>query len=134
MKAKQWVLVLVVATICGLFLNGCAVVMASKKKGVSLDEVSQCRTRSAVLAKSGVEIIDTNKDDDGNIVYEDYLIRKKTGSTGRAVMHGFLDVATLGVWEIVGTPMEGHYNKDTHIPVRIHYDTNLNKTKMELLQ
>ena len=133
MKAKQWVLVLVVATICGLLASGCAVVMASKKKGVSLDEVSQCRTTLAVIAESGVEIIDTNKDDKGNIVYEDYMIRKITGSAGRAVMHGVLDVATIGIWEVVGTPMEGHYNKDTHIPVRIHYDANLNKTRMELL-
>lgn len=133
MKAKQWILVLVVASTCAVFTNGCSVYMASQHKGVSLDEVSQCRTRSAVIAKNGVEIVDTNKDADGNIVYEDYLIRKKTGSASRAVIHGALDVATIGIWEVVGTPMEGYYNKDTHIPVRIHYDTNQNKTKLEIL-
>jgi hypothetical protein len=28
-------------------------------------------------------------------------------STGRAIGHGALDVVTLGLWEIVGTPIEG---------------------------
>jgi hypothetical protein len=27
-------------------------------------------------------------------------------SGGRAVMHGVLDVLTLGIWEVVGTPLE----------------------------
>lgn len=134
MKAKQWVLVLVLATIsCGLFANGCAVMRASKKEGVSFEEVSRCTTRSAFVYMNGVEIINTKTDDDGRIVYEDYLIRSKTGSIGRAAIHGALDVVTWGVWEIVGTSIEDHYDNATYIPIRVHYDTNQNKTKLEII-
>jgi len=29
------------------------------------------------------------------------------GSAGRAIGHGAMDVLTLGIWELVGTPIEG---------------------------
>jgi hypothetical protein len=34
-------------------------------------------------------------------------------STGRAVAHGTMDVITFGLWEIIGTPIEG-FSGDTY--------------------
>lgn len=40
---------------------------------------------------------------------------------GRAILHGAADVATLGLWEAVGTPIEG-YAKGTEVSVEVTYD------------
>jgi hypothetical protein len=37
-------------------------------------------------------------------------------------MHGLLDVATLGIWEVAGTPMEGAYDKDKYYAIRVTYE------------
>jgi hypothetical protein len=43
-------------------------------------------------------------------------------SAGRAVAHGVLDVLTLGIWEIVGTPVEAIQGKKNQLT--IYYDSN----------
>jgi len=43
-----------------LFLPSCSVYMASKKEGVSIDELSQCKTRSCILSK-GATPLETKK-------------------------------------------------------------------------
>ncbi len=40
---------------------------------------------------------------------------------GRAILHGAADVATMGLWEAVGTPVEGHFN-GTEMSAEIIYD------------
>jgi hypothetical protein len=35
------------------------------------------------------------------------LPRAKNPSAGRAIAHGAMDVLTFGIWEVVGTPIEG---------------------------
>jgi hypothetical protein len=37
------------------------------------------------------------------------------------VLHGAADVLTLGLWEVVGTPIEGYAN-GTKVSVEITYD------------
>lgn len=39
----------------------------------------------------------------------------------RAVLHGAADVATLGLWEVIGTPIEGVAN-GTEVSVEATYD------------
>jgi len=41
---------------------------------------------------------------------------------GRAVLHGAADVVTLGLWEAVGTPVEGHFS-GTKISAEVFYDS-----------
>lgn len=38
-------------------------------------------------------------------------------SAGRAAMHGVMDVLTLGVWELVGTPIEATQGDDMQVVV-----------------
>ena len=117
-----------------LMTSGCAVVMSAKKRGTSMTKVRESRTRASLLANDGVEIITTKKDEKGKLIYEDLMVEKPTGSTARAVGHGVLDVFTLGIWEVVGTPVEGHMTKKSSTPIRVYYDENENITKIELLQ
>ena len=46
----------------------------------------------------------------------------KESSAGRAVAHGVMDVLTLGIWEVVGTPVEA-LKGDTIILTAV-YDQN----------
>ena len=123
-----------VALVFVIFTTGCAVVMSSKKSGVSIEKLSESRTRASILAHDGVETVNTHKDEDGNIIYEDYIVQKPTGSTARAVMHGVLDVGTFGLWEVVGTPMEGHLGKKDKVPIRVYYGKDGTVEKIEILQ
>lgn len=40
---------------------------------------------------------------------------------GRAILHGAADVATLGLWEVVGTPTEGYFN-GSQLSAQVKYD------------
>ena len=114
-------LVLVVA------LSGCSVVMASKKRGVEVAEIMECRTESCILALKDTEVVETTETDTGKIIT--YKSLQKQGSTGRAVMHGLLDVATLGIWEVAGTPIEGSKRKKEFYIYKIEYDNDGNVLK-----
>ena len=101
--------------------------MASKKRGVEVAEIMDCRTESCILALKDTEVIETTETDTGKIVT--YRSLQKQGSTGRAVMHGLLDVATLGIWEIAGTPIEGSKRKKEYYIYKIEYDNDGNVLK-----
>jgi hypothetical protein len=51
--------------------------------------------------------------------------------TGRAVFHGVADVFTLGLWEVVGTPVEMIENGDK-VTVKVFYDENSYVTNAEI--
>lgn len=48
-------------------------------------------------------------------------------------MHGFLDVATFGIWEIAGTPIEGTLNKNEFYSVKVIYQKDGETIKSVLL-
>ena len=48
-------------------------------------------------------------------------------------MHGLLDVWTLGIWEVIGTPMEGYMNQSEYFTIRVTYDANDFATRVEIL-
>ncbi|MEW6214676.1 MAG: hypothetical protein AB1478_05655 [Nitrospirota bacterium] len=120
---------LLVTVLC---LSSCSVFMAAKHEGTSPEEIQQCRTRGCLLAK-GVEVISSEKNVDGELI-DTCKVMKKKGSTARAIMHGLLDVATLGIWEVAGTPIEGATGKKEYFTIRVYYDKEENIKKVELLQ
>ncbi|MGQ9552252.1 MAG: hypothetical protein ACUVUE_07490 [Candidatus Bathycorpusculaceae bacterium] len=115
-----------------ILLSACSVYMAAKKEGVTIEELSQCRTRSCVLSKGAVAT-KTEKTDQGEII-ESYTVQAKKGSTARAVMHGVLDVATFGIWEVAGTPMEGAMGQKKYYSIKVTHDKDGNVKKVEMLQ
>ncbi len=104
-----------------IVLGGCSVSMAAKKRGVSIDEATKCNVRACFLSLRDSQVVSTQTQPDGTMV-ETYKILLEQGSTGRAVMHGLLDVATLGIWEVAGTPIEGSANKDQFTIITATYD------------
>ena len=106
------------------FLSGCSVGMAmSGKKTPDMGVVKQNASRGEVELQLGTPVSVVTLDS-GNVinVYE-YEVGNDP-SAGRAVGHAAMDVLTLGVWEIVGTPIEG-FQGDRR-SVQVEYDSNDN--------
>lgn len=112
-------------------LPSCSVAMAARKSGTSVNDVQLANTRGQILSL-GAKVISTEKDDKGNIV-ETYLVQKEKGSIARAFMHGILDISTCGVWEVVGTPIEGTMYKPEYFTVKISYDESGSVLRKELI-
>ncbi len=112
-------------------LSSCSVAMAANRSGTDVGQVQKARTRGQLIAL-GAQVIGSDKDADGNLV-ESYRIQKEKGSVARALMHGVLDVSTLGLWEAIGTPIEGSLNKKEYFSIKVLYDKDENVKKVELL-
>ena len=116
-----------------LFLSSCSVFMAAKKEGVSIDELNQCRSRSCIISKGAIPI-ESEKNESGEVIEETYQVQKPKGSAGRAAMHGVLDVFTLGLWEVAGTPIEGSMGEKEMYSIRIYYEDGDKIKSIELVQ
>lgn len=112
-----------------LMLGGCSVGMAARTGGVKTEEVTQCETRQCFLTQDTIEILETASNEDGGIS-ETYRFQLKRGSAGRAAMHGLLDVATLGVWEVAGTPIEASKEKKYIVITAIYAPDGRLKSKV----
>lgn len=121
------------AIIFSMQMSSCSVVMAANKKGTSSEELSACTTRSCILSKE-VKPIESKKNKKGVVIEETYEVEKPQGSAARAAMHGVLDVATLGIWEVAGTPIEGTLNDNKKYLVKVNYDVSGKITSIQLLK
>src|SRR4029079_11745880 len=100
--------VLVVATLTQA-LPGCAVYMAAnqpEKKDVGVFKPGT--PRSTVLAELGTPVETTMRGGAKVDVFNFTQGYSNLEKGGRAVLHGAADVFTLGLWEVVGTPIEGY--------------------------
>lgn len=111
-------LIRIVSLAAAVSLSGCAVYMAADKEGVDIDDIIACQTRTCLVAR-GAEPLAAMKFDEPNIAA--YRVRKATGSALRAFGHGVLDVATLGLWEIIGTPIEGALDKTHYYGLKVSF-------------
>lgn len=107
-----------------LIFSGCSVVMATKqpdKKDLSVLEKGT--PRNMVVAELGTPSL-TEEKDGSKIDTFKFTQGYSTGSkTGRAFIHGVADVLTLGLWEVVGTPIEA-IATGTDMTVVVTYDEN----------
>lgn len=110
---------LLISLIC-VSLTACSVVMAAKGNGVNPKELGGCKTRSCLIASGATPIDHHSKQ--GKLYSENFRATMPTGSAARAAMHGLLDVSTLGLWEVAGTPIEGVKGKKIGYVVAVKYD------------
>jgi hypothetical protein len=90
-----------------LCLASCSVYKAASNEGISVNDIKKCQTKACFIGH-GMEIVDKHVRDDGKSVEIYRAIARKSGANYlRAAGHGVLDVATLGLWEVAGTPVEG---------------------------
>jgi hypothetical protein len=88
-------------------LSACSVGMAmSGKENPDLGAVKVGATRGEVEMHLGSPVKSTILTDGQRMDIYEYEIGNEP-SAGRAIGHGVMDVLTLGIWEVVGTPIEG---------------------------
>lgn len=89
-----------------LLLTGCSVYKASSNEGISVVDIQNCKRKFCLLSH-GMQCLE--KTETEGIITEVYkaMSRKSGVNYLRAAGHGVLDVITLGLWEVAGTPIEG---------------------------
>jgi hypothetical protein len=110
---------LVAVALCSLQIASCSVGMAlSGKDDPNLSLVKVGASRSVIESQLGepksVKVSRYN-----TICTYEYSFGDEPDKS-RAFMHGTLDVLTLGIWEIAGTPIEGL--RGNHYRTTIIYD------------
>ena len=95
-------------------LASCSVYMAAKKpEKKNLNVLRIGNSRDAVVGELGVP--DKSGKNDEGLLVETWSFKQgehKATKIVRAASHGVLDVATLGLWEVIGTPLEGAIEQD----------------------
>lgn len=107
-----------------LSLSGYSVYMASQqpdKKDVSL--FKKGTPRSVLLGEFGYPITQTKHDGKKWDVWRFNQGYSNGAKTSRALGHATMDVLTLGIWEVVGTPIETAADGDM-ISYEIGYDND----------
>jgi len=103
-------------------LTGCSVYMAANQPDKKDMGVLKAGTpRSVVLAELGTPVETTTRSGAKVDLFTFTQGYSGLEKGGRAVLHGAADVFTLGLWEVVGTPIEGYAN-GTKVSVEITYD------------
>jgi hypothetical protein len=119
MSSRRVLVALLTASIC-VPLQACSVGMAmSGSENPDLGAIRVGATRGEVELHLGSAIKTTPLPDGGRADVYQYEIGNEP-SAGRAVGHGVMDVLTLGIWEIVGTPIEAVQGETYH--ATISYD------------
>jgi len=113
---------LLLILICIAFLSSCSVGMA-----LSGDEEKDTRIlftgapRIEVIKRLGIPA-ESTKDKNGNYIDTYFLVMGNEPDAGRASANLALDFFTLGLWEIVATPMEMAGTSETSSTLLIYYD------------
>jgi hypothetical protein len=122
----QWlgrqIVVLLLATGFASSISGCAVYMAAnqpEKKDVGV--LKPGTPRNALIAEFGAPVQTSTKDGNKSDIFTFTQGYSGLERGGRAVLHGAADVFTLGLWEVIGTPIEGYAN-GTKISIEVLYD------------
>lgn len=104
-----------------LFLAGCSVGMAmSGKKEPQLGAVRAGATRGEVELQLG-HPVEAHEENGRRVDIYEYEIGNEP-SAGRAIGHGVMDVLTLGLWEVAGTPIEATQGDKKRLAIT--YDDN----------
>jgi hypothetical protein len=96
-------LAIVISLLC---LCGCSVGMAlSGKKEPNIGAIKVGSSRGEVEMHLGPPTTSTTLENKTRADIYEYELGNEP-SAGRALGHGVMDVLTLGIWEVVGTPIE----------------------------
>ena len=106
-----------------LFASGCSAVMAVRQpEKKNLDVLAVGTHQDVIRAELGAPI-STGKE--GEFEYDVFGFSEGNSrgwGVARGVLYGILDVASFGVWEIIGTPIEGGISGGSKINIRVVYD------------
>ncbi|MBP6917814.1 MAG: hypothetical protein KBB94_02735 [Legionellaceae bacterium] len=92
---------------CLLILSGCSVYRAAQNDGIAVSDIKHCDTKICFVSH-GMKAIDHHMEKNGHYVEIYRAVARKSGfNYVRSAGHAALDVATIGLWEIAATPIEG---------------------------
>ena len=114
-----------------LSLSGCAVHMAANAQNrKDIKVLSVGNHRDLLLAELGNPVVE-QRDADGNRYDIFKFIKGFSGGEKffHAAGHGVMDVAALGLWEVIGTPSES-MSQQNEIQVKVTYDKDDIVTKI----
>lgn len=110
---KGWMAIVIL--LC-FFMTGCSVGMAmSGKKEPQLGAVRSGATRGEVELQLG-HPVEAREENGHRVDIYEYEIGNEP-SAGRAIGHSVMDVLTLGLWEVAGTPIEGMQGEKKRLAV-----------------
>ena len=122
---------LLLVSVFGCLICSCSVFMAAHQPGKKdLTILKEGVHQSVVRAEFGQPVW---TGEENGCPVELYKFRQgySTGAkVGRAAFHGVADVFTLGLWEVVGTPVEA-IATGTDVTVRVFYDKDLKILRVE---
>jgi hypothetical protein len=112
----------VAALIVASLFSGCAVYMAAHQPDVKdLNVLSVGQPRARLIAELGPPVSTYTTNGVRTDIFSFTQGYSGGAKAGRAVLHGAADVATLGLWEVVGTPTEGYFS-GTQLSAQVTYD------------
>ena len=106
---------------------------AARTAGATERDIGRCEDRACFvgLLQYGGEILISRQKLDGSLE-EIYQVRRRQGSSLRSFTHGLLSVATLGIWNVVGYPLEGFVSTADFIVFKVVYDPQGVPRKVEV--
>ena len=122
MSVMLWVRAVVSALALIPVLAACSVGMAlSGEENPDLGAIRVGAARGEVELHLGAPVKSASLDDGRRADVYQYQIGNQP-SAGRAIGHGVMDVLTLGLWEVVGTPIEGVQGETYHATITYDRD------------
>jgi len=113
---------------------GCSVYMAAKQPGAKdLSVLKEGTPRSHVIAELGAPVWSGEKDGKKADVFAFTQGYSAGAKAGRAFFHGAADFFTLGLWEVIGTPVES-VASGTEMKVEVTYDANDKVNSVEVIE
>ena len=116
------------------FICSCSVYMAANQPAKKdLTVLKEGIHQSAVRAELGQPVWSGEEDGCQCDLYKFKQGYSKGSKAGRAIFHGLADVFTLGLWEVVGTPVE-LIASGTDTTVKVFYDKDLKVVRVQTLE
>lgn len=116
-----------------LLINSCSVYQASQNKGIAESDIKACNNKLCVLSLEELTVLSTREKAEGTHS-ETYRARRRKHNVtyGRALAYGVADVVTLGLAEIITTPVEGYLSNEDYIVFQVDYDKNDSITNISI--
>lgn len=126
---KSTVLSLIIVVIAS-----CAVIKATNQPGAKdMSVLNKNTPRANVIAELGKPVMSEVKNGQQIDVFNFTQGYSTAAKTARALGHSVADVMTLGLWEVVGTPIEGIANGEVN-QVEVFYGKDKKVTKVVALK
>lgn len=119
---KRKLLIAIQKLVWVMAISGCSVFMAAKQpEKKDIDLLQEGVTRTQLISEFGAPVISEYKNGKRFEIFK-FVQGYSTGvKAGRAFLHDAANVATLGLWELVGTPTEITFSGDD-MAFQVQYD------------